>query len=257
MWRHAVTSRDVASYVPRVTGQAEETWNVIALGFDAPDAVVVDGLQRLFGIDYEAAQRLVRSTPRAVKHDVPHELALRYCAALSELGGRYELQPSTDAFLETSAGEHTSPVVRRPHHGVTPDHMEAPGQIGAEYSLGDGAVSGLEIDMARSQRSVRQGNEDPRKQATPIARADYASIPPGASQSLPPPRMTYAMPTSNVPERPAGRGVVLIVLGVALIVGAVIGARSVLIGELAIAVPVLKGVGALFLARGLWARLSK
>lgn len=241
---------------PAVTELQRETWNVIALGFDASDADVVDGLQRVFGIDRETAVRVLRSTPRAVKHDVPRELALMYGEALSAIGGRYELQPSSDAFMETSAGEHASPVLRKAHGGVVPDHLEAPGQIGAEYSLGDEAMSGLEIDVAHAQRTVQQGNADPRQGRKEIARASMSSFPPAASQSLPPPRMTYALPPAAEPSPPDRSGLLLIV-GVLLIVISVIGARTFLVGDLAIGDPVLKAVGGLMLARGIWKRLSK
>jgi hypothetical protein len=191
-----------------------------------------------------------------VKHDVPRELALMYCEALAAIGGRYELQPSSDAFMETSAGEHVSPVLRRAHSGMVPDHLEAPGQIGAEYSLGDDGVSGLEIDVARATRTVRQGNADPRQGATEIARASMSSFPPAASQSLPPPRMTYARPPVTE-AAPPDRSALLMFLGVSMIVLSVIGARTFLVGELAIGDPVLKAVGGLFLVRGLWVRLAK
>lgn len=239
-----------------VTQLDNETWNVIALGFDAPDAVVVDGLQRMFGVDRETAVRVLRSTPRAVKHDVSREVALQYAQALAAIGGRYELQPSSDAFMETSAGEHVSPVLRKAHSGIVPDHLEAPGQIGAEYSLGDDGISGLEIDVAHAQRTVHQGNADPRQGKKEIARASMSSFPPAASQSLPPPRMTYSLPPPAEPT-PPDRSVLLLIVGVLLIAISVIGARTFLVGELAIGDPVLKAVGGLLLARGIWKRLTR
>lgn len=236
-----------------MSGETSETWNVIALGFDAPDEVVIDGLQRVFGVDYETAQRVVRSTPRAVKHDVPRETALWYGQALAAIGGRYELQPSANAFIQTSAGEHVSPTLRRAH-GVVPEQLEAPGQIGAEAMIGEAVESGLEIDMMRSQRPVKLGNRDARDddKGLVIARAGVSSRPPAGSQSLPPPRAGYSLPPSpKERSRRTGPSIVL-GIGVTLFVLGVVGGSTYLVGPLRIGAPILQAVGALLFARGAW-----
>ncbi len=255
---------------------ASETWNVIALGFDGPESMTIDGQQRAFGIDHEMALRVARSVPRAVKHDVSYEVAVQYALALEAIGGRYELQPSSQAFMETSAGEHVSPVIapqrmtssippsfahaeqpaRRSLHAIVPDRMEAPDQIGSEHVLGDHVASGLEIDVVRAQRHVDQGTVDARRKPIEIARAGMSSWPPSASQSLPPPRAVYA----TLPNKPASSTlshVWLIAGGVLLFVVGVVGSRTFFVGTTAIAAPVLEGVGALLFARGIWTRLSK
>lgn len=239
-----------------MSGEINETWNVIVLGFDAPEDFVVDGLQRVFGVDVETAQRLVRSTPRAVKHDVPGEVALWYGQALAEIGGRYELQPSGDAFVQTSAGEHVSPTLRRASSAV-PEHLEVPGQIGAEFTIGDDQDSGLAIDTARAQRKVTQGHGEAKESDEPTARASMSSFPAAPSQSLPPPRMGYVQPPPPKPQRsPATGGWLLAVLGVALFAVGVIF-RADFTNDLAIASPLLKVVGALLLVRGAWTLFTK
>lgn len=236
-----------------MSDQTSDTWNVIVLGFDAPEALVIDGLQRVFGVDYETAQRLARSTPRAVKHDVPREMALWYAEALSSIGGRYELQPSADAFIQTSTGEHVSPTLRRAH-GVVPEHLESPGQIGAEAMLGEARGSGLEIDVARSQRAVTLGNRDPRDKdkEVVIARAGVSSRPPPASQSLPPPRAGYSLPPPPKAKSPQLGPTILLGLGVVLFLTGVIGGSTFFTGPLRIGAPVFQAVGALLTARGAW-----
>ncbi len=54
----------------------------------------IPGLQRLFGIDQEAALKVVRSLPRAVRTSVSREVAERYAEALRSLGGEVEVRAS-------------------------------------------------------------------------------------------------------------------------------------------------------------------
>ena len=245
-----------------MSGNEADTWNVIVLGWDAPDEAVIAGLQREFGVDVLTAQRLARATPRAVKHDAPREVALRYGAALSAIGGRYELQPSNNAFMETSAGEHVSPV-QIPRAAALPRELAAAmstdvsAMDSRHFSLHADHEASMEIDVAASQRVMKQGNQDSRGKPISIARVDNSSFPPGVSQSLPPPRVP---PSRSLPpepqEKPSRNGTPLIVIGVALWVFSVV-ARSFLVDDLAVAGPVLKGVGGLLAARGIWIRLSK
>lgn len=250
-----------AHWGERVAGN-DDTWNVIVLGWDAPDEVVIAGLQREFGVDPATAQRLTRATPRAVKHDVPREVALRYGAALSAIGGRYELQPSDSAFMETSAGEHVSPVVHIPRQAALPrdmavsDSSESFAMDSRHFSLHADHNASVDIDVAASQRVMTQGNKDSRGKPISIARAEFSSFPPGASQSLPPPRVPLSRSLPPEPQVPATRnGTPLIVAGVALWVLSVV-ARSFFVDDLAMVGPVLKGVGGLLAARGVWIRLS-
>jgi len=233
----------------------DETWNVIALGFDVPDATAILDLQRVFGIDEAAAARVVRSTPRAVKHDVTREVALWYGAALAGIGGRYELQPSADAFSTTSAGEHVSPNVSasdRPNFSSSapPEWLASSHEFAATGLRHAPPSSGLEIDVARSQRSMALGNHDPRGRSIEVARASLSSPPPGASQSLPPPRRTF----STAPPAPAitsrAGGWTLLAVGVLLIVGGF--AYGLSPSSNFIVAPLLKGVGALLSARAGW-----
>lgn len=245
-----------------VSGNEAGTWNVIVLGWDAPDDVVIAGLQREFGVDALTAQRLARATPRAVKHDVPRELALRYGAALSAIGGRYELQPSHNAFMETSAGEHVSPVqiprqARVPRDLPVTTSTDASAMDSRHFSLHPDHEASVDIDVSASQRVMKQGNQDARGKPISIARVEYSSFPPGASQSLPPPRVPLSRSLPPEPQGTSSRnGTPLIVIGVALWVFSVV-ARSFLVDDLAMAGPVLKAVGGLLAARGIWIRLSK
>lgn len=247
-----------------MSSEAEETWNVIALGFDTPDAVAIAGLQRVFGIDQVTAERVVRSTPRAVKHDVTREIALWYGAALAGIDGRYELQPSADAFSQTSAGEHVSPNAShsaRPSAPPVASPSDRPEWLAGSREFAAPAVrsnalsSGLEIDVERSQRSIGLGNQDPRGRSIEVARASMSTPPPGASQSLPPPRKTFstAPPPQQTPSR-TGEWVLLGVGAVLIALGFAYGLSS---SRIFIVAPLLQGVGALLSARAVWKLFSK
>lgn len=244
--------------------EADETWNVIALGFDSPDTEAVAGLQRVFGIDAVTAERVVRSTPRAVKHDVTREVALWYGAALAGIGGRYELQPSADAFSQTSAGEHVSPVVSASGRPVAsssapPAWLAGSSEFAAPAARHQSLGSGLEIDTSRSDRPMALGNHDPRGRSIEVARASMSTPPPGASQSLPPPRRAYSAGASTPPpaaSKPSAAGErTLLGVGVAMLaVGLILGRLRTPLLWLA---PVLMAVGVLLAVRGAWKLYSK
>lgn len=72
-------------------------YDVVILRFQANvnrAELPIPGLQRLFGIDQEAALKVVRSVPCVVRNRVTLEVAERYAEALRSLGGEVELRPS-------------------------------------------------------------------------------------------------------------------------------------------------------------------
>ena len=76
----------------------------------------IPGLQRLFGLDLETAQKVAQSLPCVVKSRAPLDVAGQYVAALRSIGAQVELRPCASV----SAGEPAAGGVARDARATLP-----------------------------------------------------------------------------------------------------------------------------------------
>ena len=85
----------------------------------------IPGLQRIFGLDGEAAMKVVHSSPCVVRTSVPLQVARRYAEALRSLGGEVEIRESR---VDPAAAKLPQPAIARsaPPSGGAPEADPAP-----------------------------------------------------------------------------------------------------------------------------------
>jgi len=177
--------------------------DVILLGFDGHDAEGhVGRLQRVFGLDFATAARVVRSAPATVKRNTPPEVAERYRAALSEMGARVELRPSSappgadprgDAPVARPDGDSWAPPLEPSvttweldHDESTPvpaieiDRVPAAPGIPSEYAARRRALAEAELEGWRAIGLVPGAREPEEEEPAEHARSFWAALPDAA-----------------------------------------------------------------------------